>query len=224
MVLLGVRTTKAIATISFNTPDYLRLKLEELRKSGKISFWAFIEHQPEDDEGGKKLHNHTYIEPSRMIQTDDIKEFLKEFDPHMPDKPRGCLTFTSSRFDHWYMYALHDKRYLAQKGQTRRFHYSTDNIISSDPDELIFRIKSIDLVSLSPYNDMIDAITHGVTWQQYFQRGTVPLPQIALFERAWALLANGDMTYRSGRSGHPMVVDENTGEVISSPERMPGDD
>ena len=71
---MGVRTTKPIATISFNSPDFLRTKLEELRDAGRISFWAFIEHKPEDDEGGKKSHCHLYIEPSKMLQTDDLKD------------------------------------------------------------------------------------------------------------------------------------------------------
>ena len=45
-----MRTTKPIATISFNTPDFLKLKLNELLKAGRLSFWAFIVHKPEDDD------------------------------------------------------------------------------------------------------------------------------------------------------------------------------
>jgi len=182
------------------------LKLNELVQAKKVSFWSYIKHLPEDDEGGKKEHMHVYIEPSKMIQTDEIREFLKEYDPEHPDKPKGCLKFNSSKFDSWYMYALHDSRYLASKGQSRKYHYMHDDIVASDDDDLIMMARSIDLMSLSPYADMLDAQAHGVTWAEYFMRGTVPLPQVALFERAWNLLLSGT-TERN-------FINKDTGEVI----------
>lgn len=212
-----MKTTKPIATISFNTPAFLELKLNELLRAGKISFWAFVPHKPEDDEAGKKEHSHLYVEPSKMMQTDDLKAELKEYDPEHPDKPRGCLTFKSSKFDPWYLYGLHDKRYLASKSQSRRFHYQYDDFITCDPDELLCKVRSIDLVSLSPYADMEEAQRQGFTWAEYFSRGTVPLPQVALFERAWNLLLQVK-TERADRQGHPMDIDPNTGEVLTPSE------
>ena len=214
-----MRTSKAIATISFNTPAYLRQKLEELKKAGKLSFWAFIVHKPEDDEGGKKEHIHLYAEPSKMIQTDDLKEELKELDPSNPSKPLGCISWVSSKFDPWYLYALHDKRYLATKSQSRQYHYQHEDIESSDPDDLTFKSKSIDLLSLSPYADMEDAQSQGVTWAEYFHRGTVPLPQVALFERAWWLLQEA-RTERAGREGHPNELPD---ETPSESEKTPSE-
>lgn len=210
-----MRTTKPIATISFNTPDFLKLKLNELLKAGRLSFWAFIVHKPEDDEGGKKVHCHLYVEPSKMLQTDDLKAELKEYDPDHPDTPRGCISFNSSKFDPWYLYALHDKRYLASKGQSRKFHYEHDNIVSSDDDDLIFKARSIDMISLSPYADMEDAQRQGLSFAEYFRRGTVPLPQVVLFERAWNLMLQA-YTDRADREGHPMDVDTDTGEVLNT--------
>ena len=212
-----MKTTKPIATISFNTPAFLELKLNELLRAGKISFWAFVPHKPEDDEAGKKEHSHLYVEPSKMMQTDDLKSELKEYDPDHPDKPRGCLTFKSSKFDPWYLYGLHDKRYLASKSQSRKFHYQYEDFITCDPDELLCKVRSIDLVSLSPYADMEEAQRQGFTWPEYFSRGTVPLPQVALFERAWNLLLQVK-TERADRQGHPMDIDPNTGEVLTPSE------
>lgn len=197
-----MRTTKPIATISFNTPSFLKLKLDELLKAKIISFWAFIIHDPEDDEGGKKEHIHLYIEPSKMIQTDNLKEELKEFDPDKPEKPKGCITFNSSKFDHWYMYALHDKRYLASKGQSRKYHYSVEEMVTSDIDDLNYKAKSIDFISLSPYADMEEAQRQGITWSEYFRRGTVPIPQIRQFLEAWNTLLH-ESTYRNGKTNHP---------------------
>jgi hypothetical protein len=121
--------------------------------------------------------------------------------------------FNSSRFDPWYLYALHDKRYLASKGQARRFHYLHEDIVTSDEDELLCLARSIDLVSLSPYADMEDAQRQGISWAEYFSRGTVPLAQVGLFERAWCLLWEA-RTERSDREAHPMDVDPDTGELF----------
>lgn len=215
----NTRTGKPFATISFNTSAYLKVKCNELVKSGKVTFWAYIIHQPEDDEGGTKEHIHLYIEPAKMLQTDEVREFLREYDPEHPDRPRGCLPCSSSKFDPWYMYAKHDKRYLASKGQSRRFHYEHEDIVTSDPDYLTFKARQIDMLALSPYADMQEAQRNGVSWAEYFSRGTVPLPQVVLFERAWNLLLDA-RTDRNDRDGHPMNVDLDTGEVIE-PEDAP---
>lgn len=207
-----MRTTKPISTVSFNTPEYLAQKLRELQRAGRVSFWAFMTHQPEDDEGGKKQHSHLFVEPSKMLQTDDLRAELMEFDPANPDHPRGCISFGSSRFDTWYLYALHDRRFLASKGESRRFQYQHDEFVSSDPDDLLFRAKSINLLALSPYADMMDAIEHGISWTEYFSRGTVPIQQVALCERAWFLLAKS-ATVRGDHPDHPMDIDPITGEV-----------
>ena len=193
----------------------MTVKLRELTRAGIITFWCFIHHLPEDDEGGKKEHNHVYIEPSHLLQTDDLRSQFEEFDPDKPDKPRGCLSFSSSKFADWYLYGLHDPRYLAMKGQSRKYHYHADDMCPSDEDELIFRVKSIDLLSLSRFSDMEDAQSQGLTYPEYFARGTVPIQQVKVFEAAWnTLLANKKkFTYRNGRKNHPMDVDEETGEI-----------
>lgn len=215
-----MRTTKPISTISFNTPSYLAHKLEELRKAGRISFWAFIQHKPEDDEGGRKYHCHVYVEPSKMLQTDDLKEALKEFDPEKPDKPLGCISWVSSKFDNWYMYALHDSKYLASKQQSRRFSYSHGDFAASDEDDLLFKARSINLLSLSPYAAMEEAISLGIKWEEFFARGSVPVQQVMLWREAWFILLRmhqgNALTDRNGREGHiaDLPLDTETGELL----------
>ena len=196
-----MKTSKPISTISFNTIPYLVQKLRELEKAGFIEFWSFIQHKPEDDEGGKKEHIHVYIQPSKMIQTTDIKEEFKEFDPENPEKPLGCINMNKTKWDDWYLYALHDKAYLAQKGQARKYHYISDEFINSDYEEFNYKVKTIDLLSLSPYMDMEDAQNQGLTFAEYFHRGTIPLQQLMLYERAWNLML-AYKTERNGRDGH----------------------
>lgn len=195
-----MRTTKPISTISYNTPAFLELKLNELITSGKIQFWAFIKHKPEDDEAGKKEHIHVYIEPAKMLQTVELQPFFKQF-IDFDIKPLGCIPFISSKFDPWCLYALHDKRYLASKGQSRKYHYKYTELYSSDEDALRFKFRMIDQLSLSPYADIEDAICQGLTFDEYFARGTIPLPQINLYKSAWDYLTSYH-TNRNGRSDH----------------------
>lgn len=196
-----MRTTKPIATISFNTPDYLRLKLEELRKAKLISVWHFIEHLPEDDEGGNKKHIHLYIVPSKLIQTDDLTEHFLEYDPAKPDKPKKCLLFRTSKFGDWYMYAIHDKAYLAAKGQSRRYHYSYDDIMTSDDDELYRSVREIDLSHLTPLREIMQAVEDGLSFSEYLKQGRVPITQIYAYQRAYELFTL-DETYRKDRVTH----------------------
>ena len=191
-----MRTTKPIATISFNTFYYLRLKLDELKKAKIVSVWHFIEHLPEDDECGKKPHIHLYIEPSKLIQTDDLVEHFLEFDAGKPNKPRRCLLFRTSKFGDWYMYAIHDKAYLAAKGQSRRYHYDYDDIVTSDPDELYRAVKEIDLSHLTPLREIMQAVDAGMSFSEYLKKGRVPIQQIHAYQKAFNLIAY-DATYRN---------------------------
>lgn len=206
-----MRTTKAISTISFNSKEYLEQTLNNLKKRGIISFWSYVEHLPEDDEGGKKPHIHLRIEPSKLIQTEDLRNEFRELDPTHPDKPKGCLTFGFSKFDHWYMYAKHDKGYLASKGQSRKYQYRHEDIVSSDDDDLLFKARSIDLLSMSPYAPILEAQALGLTWSQYLMRGTIPIQQINMYKSAWETLIS-NFTERNQGSNH-INVDEN-GEII----------
>lgn len=217
-----MRTTKPISTISYNSPAFLEQKLNELLKAKRISFWAFIPHHGEDDEAGKKDHIHVHLVPSKMLQTDDLKDELKEFDPTHPTKPLGCMTFVSSKWDDWYLYGLHDRRYLAMKGQTRRHTYKHESFRTSDEDELLCKARQIDMIALSPYADMEDAIDNGITWSEYFRRGTIPITQLHAWQTAWELLAGPQRTFRAGRESHYAseeakayreCTDPSTGEV-----------
>lgn len=131
--LMDVRTTKPISTISFNTPDYLAVKLSELTQAKILSFWAFIPHLPEDDEGGKKEHIHVYIEPSKMVQTDDIRHELRQPDPNQPNMLLGCLPFKSSNFGNWYLYGLHDPLIWQVKDKVASTTINTNKLLLMTP-------------------------------------------------------------------------------------------
>ena len=206
------------------------MKLNELKASKIISFWAFIPHKPEDDEAGNKPHKHLYIEPAKRILTDDLRDKLIELDINHPtQKPLKCLNFRSSKFDDWFLYALHDSAYLASKGQSRKYHYTFSDFYSSDEDELIFLAKSIDQNALNVYKRMEDAISKGLTFVEFAKLVTVPVQQIYSWQHTYELIAQ-NRTNRNDRDTHTpsedaqspsdddsgLNVDETTGELLTS--------
>ena len=63
---------------------------------------------------------------------------------------------------------------------------------------------------------MEEAQKLGLTFAEYFARGTIPLPQVKLFETAWHLLI-ANRTDRNRRPNHPDHLPEGvkeTGEIV----------
>lgn len=200
-----------MSTISYNSPEFLTLKLEELRKAKVISLWFWIEHEPEEDE--KKAHKHVWILPAKTIQTDDIVEELTE--PVPGSKPLKCLHFQSSKFDDWYLYSIHDATYLFQHGQTRKYSYLPEDIVCSDRDELEAMVHEIDMTQYSSMARVVQAIRQGMTFQEFSMRGGVPVQLFKQYQAAWEMLSP-HLTYRNGRETHTPAVNPETGEVLDS--------
>lgn len=180
-----MKTTKPISTISYNSENFLTLKLNELENAKLVSFWAFIKHQGEDDEGGLKDHIHVYIEPASSVQTVNLEEVFKEFDPNHPDKPLGCISFRSSKFDDWYLYSVHDTPYLAVKGLVKKFHYQYEDFLYSSEPDFRFHFKSIDISHLTPVRVILDAQSEGLTFREFALSGRIPFREIALYRSWW---------------------------------------
>ena len=183
-----MNTALPISTISFNTTGFLEDKLESLVKTGKLEFWAYVHHYPEphDDDGNGKEHNHLYVRPAIRMQTEGIRAFLREADPKCSSKPLGCLPFmTSKHFGDWYLYALHDAKYLHYKGLERKYHYKPDDIVTSDRDALNWFVRQIDLAEVTPIQSMVDAIGMGMKFDEYFMLGKIPIQQLKQAQMAW---------------------------------------
>lgn len=217
-----MKTRLPFSTISFNTPAFLAEKLNELRRAKILSEWFYITHKPEDDEAGKREHQHVYMIPSKQVQTDDIRAELKEYDPANPEKPRGTLIFKSSKFGNWYLYAIHDPDYLASKGETRRYHYRYEDIVASDPDVLRELVYEIDVVAeLGQFKGMQDAKKRGLSFQQYFNQGKIPPQQIRAMQTAWEMIMVNE-TNRGKHLAHAVQneagdwINPATGEIMPS--------
>lgn len=195
-----MRTSGPISSISYNTIPFLKEVLDSLIDSKDIEFYFFIWHKGEDDEAGEKDHIHVYVEPAHIINTVDFKELFKEVDPKH-EKPLGTIIWKKSNFMNAYMYFLHDKAYLAFKGQSRQYNYDPCEVITNDRYILRYYVFNINLLDLTPYADMIKAQEDGLSFQEYFRRGRIPIQQVSSWERSWYLLKE-NKNNRNGKEGH----------------------
>lgn len=194
-----MRTSRPIATISYNTADYLNTVLGELTRKRAITFWAWVEHYPEDDE--TKAHKHLYIVPNGQIDTDSLREQFVQVDLTNPTlKPLGTLNFRPSKFVDWYLYALHDSSYLETKGQARRYHYTLDDVVASDHDELVEEIHMMDLSKINRSLILKTAAESGLPFAELLAKGQIPLQQTPAYRMAYDAIQL--YTFRNGREGH----------------------
>ncbi len=229
-----MNTRSPIATISYNTNSFLIKELNSMIADKIIEFWAFVEHVPEEDE--KKIHKHLYVVPSSTVDTFRINDRLSELDitnSNLP--PLGCIRWVHSKFADWYLYALHDRDYLATKQEERKFHYEKSDIIVSDSDYFNELIHTCDFSKYKTFAKFRDSVASGVSFKQLFSNGFIPVQQIIQWKKAFNLMRFGDMDYdertvRCGRKGHeegcfsveycnvpddklPFILDDN-GEII----------
>lgn len=208
-----MKTSKPFSTISYNSSEFLQVKLNSLIIRRKIAFYGFIEHLPEEDE--KKAHKHLYIVPNGQINTDEILDYLLELDPKNPDKPLSCIPFHSSKFADWYLYAIHDKDYLASKGQSRKYSYRKEELIVSDSDFLNEEIHCMDLSKLSKVKALRNAAESGVPFEQMLITGQVPVQQVYAYKQTYDMILNYlERTKRNGRESH-QKIDPLTGEFTT---------
>lgn len=198
-----MKTTKPFSTISYNSTDFLLVKLNDLIQRNVLEWWCFIEHFHEEDE--EKDHKHVFFKPNGQMQTDTLKTYLQEFDPTHPDKPLGILPIGSSRWDDWFLYALHDEAYLATKGQSRKYSYTLDDIKTSNRDYLVHMSHMVNRAAYRKTQDLIDKFMSGQDINSVLASGQVALPHIAQAIKLYEYIVGG-VTYRNDRDGHEVAI------------------
>lgn len=196
-----MKTSKPFSTISYNSEQFLYVKLLELVKRRKIDFFAFVHHLPEEDE--KKEHKHLYIVPNGKLDTDEVIEYLLELDPSRPADPLGCIRPKSSKFGDWYLYSQHDPDYLASKGQARQYVYAREEFVVSDEDYFNEEIHQIDMSHLSRTKALRRAVENDVPFEQMVMLGQIPIQQITAYRTAYDTIKHFTYsTYRRDRKTH----------------------
>lgn len=170
-----MRTSKPIATISYNTQGYLVHQLDELIKSHRISDYMFINHFAEADE--RKSHIHLWIKPNTLIDTMDLQKHFLEADPSNPLKPLKCIDFVTSKVDDWILYSQHYEPYLASKGESRQYHYTKDDFVFNDEDNFEdLYMHAFKGSEWARRNQVLQAIAQGIDDPSLLVlNGTVPL-------------------------------------------------
>lgn len=202
-----MKTTKPIATITYNSVPFLLGVLNRLVKDEIITFWCFIQHQAEEDEN--KDHIHLYMEPNKAIDLLWLRKQFLEQDPKHPNTPLGALPVKPSKWVDWYWYGLHDRAYLASKGQSRKYHYDQSNMLNSDPDYLAELVRT----NPNPKAEILkvaELMSEGYNGLQIAAMMNVPMRNLAYFVNGLNLLTGHipDLTDRNGRIGHKEEEDD----------------
>lgn len=218
-----MNTSKPISSISFNSEGFLRERLDDLIKAGKIEFWAYVKHEPEpkDDDGNGKEHIHLYVMPAKRLQTTGIQTFFEEFEAGKK-APRKTMPFLTSKFPDWYLYALHDKDYLRFKGLSKKLHYKPSDVKTSDEDFLNYLVRQIQLTDVSVVGSMSQYIGMGMTFNEYFMSGHVPVQQMKQFHQAWELVTS--QVFKESIDTAKSKVSDKQDEPDDKPDEAPPDE
>lgn len=126
-------TSKPHSTISYNTEPFLRSKLDSWVKAHYIQAYQYIKHKGED---GDKDHIHLRIEPNKALDLMNLTDELKEYVVGS-EKPLGVRPWRPSKEEDWFLYSVHDKKYLQIKygdgsNKGEKLPYKDENIIVSE--------------------------------------------------------------------------------------------
>lgn len=187
-----VKTSKPISTISYNSPEFLRQKINYWKELGIIEYGMWIRHEPDED--NKKAHYHVFLKPAKLIQTMDLENDSMEFPGQKfydtdgvtgtelvqtEVKPLKMIGFRMSKEDDWILYGIHDPTYLAEKGMTRNVHYSFNDIETTCIDTLHDMITHlIDNRKGRLEVRIFDLIQKDFSWRDIVTTGIVPLKQM----------------------------------------------
>lgn len=199
-----MKTSKPFSTISYNSINFLKCQLDDLVQRNVLYFYAFVPHHKEEDE--TKDHIHLLMHPNGQIDTDKILRYLEEFDSLHPDKPLRCLTpRKSNSFGDWYLYGLHDTKYLLAHGyQTRKHHYVREDFVVSNYDEFNELIHTIDYKKMYGNQVFWQALEDGMPVLEMLQRNIIPMQQYGQYSRFFFDYTQGNLnqTFRGSSVGH----------------------
>lgn len=189
-----MRTSRAISSISYNTPSFLCSVLDNLILNRSISFYFFIYHFAEKDE--RKDHIHLYLEPNGQIDTNSLTDLFNELDLNNPSNPPlGVMPWRPSKFGDAYLYFIHHKDYLNSKMQSRSYSYSFEDVVCSNYDFLNELVHTIDYTKYFKFAEFSQRVQDGVDFVDMVKSGYIPVPQINAYSTAYSLIRNGRQSH-----------------------------
>lgn len=185
-----------LSTISYNTDEFLKLRLERLKAKDMISHYMYIHHKgetdPDDpDEIPEKDHIHLIVFPLKSLDMIALRKKFEEPDP-TNDKPLGVRPFhitKENRVVDWELYAIHDPRYLRGKGLKRDYHYSHKDIITDDVDFLGRLIRDIK-GRISDLELLLDYVEQGATWDEVARDLFITIRELKRFKETYIDIQN----------------------------------
>lgn len=199
--------------ISYNHPEFLKEKLDELYHAKKIEFYFFISHKPEEDE--KSGHIHLTFKTNGQIDSMALHDFLIEPDPNnkIPLQTIGFRKMhdNDNIRNGVMLYDKHDKKYLESIGQSRKYHYEWTDFFTSNQVEFDYYVEILQYPK-NMVQEISEALDKGTTSYNLIKTGKVPLQQIN-FLKAFEKLRDLDKTERNGRSSHDYFICEKCGSI-----------
>lgn len=195
-----MQTIRVISNVSYNTPEFFRIKTFELVERGIIDWCYWVYHLADEDE--LKDHIHMVLKPSKRLDTNDLRKFYNEIDT-TNSLPRTCTMkwHATNSMDDWLLYAKHDTAYLSSKGQYRRHHYQWEDIQSTDLDSLRQDIAAIDMRKYLILEWLEDAVRNKTPFFILVQQGLIPIAQRSQYEFQYNALQRAIENERNGKSG-----------------------
>lgn len=172
------------------------MKLDTLMSSNDLMFYTFVHHFKEEDE--KKDHIHVYMVPDGKLDTTQLTNELTEFDMTNV-KPIKPLPYRSSKFDEWWLYNTHNVAYLASKGQTRKYHYSFDDFVSSNSDYLLELVHQIDMSKINRIELLKSAVENGLSFDSLVSSGQIPVQLINQYMKVYQIISRTKDYYKTDR-------------------------
>lgn len=172
-----MKTQKPVAGISYNTPEFLKQLIQSWYENGIISFGAFIQHKGESIGGDlDKDHIHVFLEPAQQVQTLLLEHESYEI-PENSIKPLKVLGLSSSKFDDWCLYTLHDPQYCVEKGLEKQYHYSLEEYWCTDDDTFNYKVSMIAETRKAGMLEarIVQMINNGMNWEQILRSGLIPI-------------------------------------------------
>lgn len=188
-----MRTGKSISNISYQSPSFFALMVENLQKADAIGPCFWVAHKGEE---GDKDHIHMVLLGG--IRTYETKGLESLFGTQIfQDGSKGSLTQlwrTTKDLNDWLLYAIHEPTYLLRKGEVRDFSYEWSDIRCGVNDGLLLNRaiieakRALEAGGDKVYRLLRIAVKNNMTWREIVLAGVIPVNCLGSAYRVYELM------------------------------------